>query len=71
MPEILAIAGLFLVRVGIPLMVLIVLGLLIDRWQTRRNQEIAKALEKRTLDFAAYKEKAQKAESEDDRRKAA
>lgn len=53
--EILAVAGLFLLRVGLPLVALIVLGLLVDRWQTRRNEEIKRQLEKRPLDFTAYK----------------
>ena len=36
---ILGVAGLFLLRVGLPIVLLIGLGLMIDRWQTRRNAE--------------------------------
>ncbi len=38
--EVVAIAGLFLLRVGAPVLLLVVLGVLIDRWQRNRNAEI-------------------------------
>ena len=38
--EVMAIAGLFLLRIGIPLVILVVLGLAIDRWQTHREEQI-------------------------------
>lgn len=38
--SILAVMGLFALRIGAPVVVLITLGILIDRWQTRRNAEI-------------------------------
>lgn len=31
---------LFLVRIGIPVILLVTLGLLIDRWQTQREHDI-------------------------------
>jgi hypothetical protein len=37
---ILAVVALFMVRVGLPIILLIALGLLIDRWQSKRNDEI-------------------------------
>ena len=45
MNELLAVAGvmgLFMVRVGVPVLVLVTLGLLVDRWQTRREVEISR-----------------------------
>lgn len=36
---VLSAAGLFIVRIGIPVMVLVALGVLIDRWQTHREAE--------------------------------
>jgi hypothetical protein len=36
---VLSVAGLFLVRVGVPVLVLVVLGILIDRWQTGREAD--------------------------------
>jgi hypothetical protein len=32
--------GLIVLRVGVPVVLLALLGLLIDRWQTKRNEEI-------------------------------
>ncbi len=32
--------GLILLRIGVPLVLLVTVGLLIDRWQTRRMQEV-------------------------------
>lgn len=37
---VLSVAVMFFLRIGIPLLVLIVLGTLIDRWQTNRENEI-------------------------------
>ena len=37
---ILSVAIMFFLRIGIPLLVLITLGTLIDRWQTSRENEI-------------------------------
>ena len=37
--SVLSVAGLFLVRVGLPVLVLVVLGILIDRWQTGREAD--------------------------------
>ena len=38
----LSIIILFLVRVGVPVLVLVTLGVLIDRWQSRRETDITK-----------------------------
>lgn len=40
MLETLGIIALFMARIGIPLVVLVVLGMVIGRWQDRRNAEI-------------------------------
>lgn len=37
---VLGVAALFLVRIGIPVILLIGLGLLIDRWQSHREREV-------------------------------
>lgn len=38
--SVLAVVGLFMLRIGVPVVVLITLGVFIDRWQNRRNAEI-------------------------------
>ena len=53
MAEILSVAGLFLVRVGLPVLVLVLLGILIDRWQTGREAE---ALRKYKPDLTVVEE---------------
>jgi hypothetical protein len=35
-----SIAGLFLLRIGVPLVLFALLGILIDRWQSKREEEI-------------------------------
>lgn len=37
---IIGVAGLFLLRIGIPVLLLITLGILIDRWQTKRENAV-------------------------------
>jgi hypothetical protein len=37
---VLSVAGLFLLRIGVPVMLLVGLGLLIDRWQSKRERDI-------------------------------
>jgi hypothetical protein len=37
---VLAVLGLFMLRIGVPVVVLITLGILIDRWQSRRDAEV-------------------------------
>lgn len=44
MLEILTVTGLFLLRVGIPVVMLVVLGILIDKWQTRREAELRRQM---------------------------
>jgi hypothetical protein len=38
--SVLAVLGLFMLRIGVPVVVLITLGILIDRWQSRRDAEV-------------------------------
>ena len=40
MLEVLAVAGMFFVRVGLPIILLVLLGLLVDRWQRNREEHI-------------------------------
>jgi hypothetical protein len=59
---VLAVIGLFLLRVGLPIVLLIALGLLIDRWQNKRNAEI-KRMQKPTFQvIEGGKAKEEKAE---------
>lgn len=44
--SILAVVVLFLVRIGIPVIILISLGLLIDRWQSHREDAVRRELNK-------------------------
>ncbi|KAB2902879.1 MAG: hypothetical protein F9K27_15475 [Anaerolineae bacterium] len=41
---VLSVVGLFLLRVGIPVVLLVGLGILIDRWQTKREAEARKMM---------------------------
>lgn len=41
---VLSVVGLFLLRVGIPVVLLVGLGILIDRWQTKREVEARKMM---------------------------
>ncbi len=41
---VLGVAALFLVRIGVPVIVLISLGMLIDRWQNKRDQTVRREL---------------------------
>lgn len=36
----LVVAGLFLFRIGVPVVLLVGLGVLIDRWQSKRERDI-------------------------------
>lgn len=36
----LSIAALFLLRIGVPVIILITIGIVIDRWQNHREQEL-------------------------------
>ena len=38
--SILGVMGFFLLRVGLPIVLLVALGILIDRWQTKREEKI-------------------------------
>lgn len=40
------VAGLFLLRIGIPVLLLIGVGLLIDRWQSKREDEMQREYRK-------------------------
>jgi hypothetical protein len=37
---ILSVAGLFLLRIGVPVILLVGLGILIDRWQSKREHTL-------------------------------
>ncbi|MFN8447746.1 MAG: hypothetical protein U0521_03895 [Anaerolineae bacterium] len=43
---ILSVAALFLLRIGVPVLILISLGILIDRWQARREDAVRRELNK-------------------------
>ncbi len=38
---ILSVAGLFLLRIGVPVLALIILGIVTERWQTNREDRLA------------------------------
>jgi len=42
--SVLSVAGLFLLRVGVPVVVLVLVGILIDRWQSKRDAEIQRQI---------------------------
>lgn len=42
----LSVAVLFLVRIGIPVIVLIALGVVVDHWQSKREQKIQQSSHK-------------------------
>jgi hypothetical protein len=43
---ILSVAALFFIRMGIPVIVLITLGVLIDRWQSKRENALRRELDR-------------------------
>lgn len=43
---ILSVVVLFLIRIGVPVIILISLGILIDRWQSRREESVQRELNK-------------------------
>lgn len=44
---VIGVIGLFFVRIGVPIILLVILGTLIDRWQTRQQEENRKAFERK------------------------
>ncbi len=40
MAEILSVTGFFLLRVGLPIILLVVLGIVVDRWQSKREERV-------------------------------
>jgi hypothetical protein len=38
--EVLSVVGLFMLRIGVPVLLLVALGIIIDRWQSRREEYI-------------------------------
>jgi hypothetical protein len=38
--EVLSVVGLFMLRIGVPVLLLVALGIVIDRWQSRREEYI-------------------------------
>ena len=43
-----SVAGAFLLRIGIPVLLLITLGILIDRWQSKREKSVQDEVQKTT-----------------------
>lgn len=43
MEAILGVAGMFLLRVGLPIILLVFLGATVDRWQKRRDEQLKAA----------------------------
>ena len=39
---VLSVVGLFMLRIGVPVLLLVALGIIIDRWQSRREEYIDK-----------------------------
>ncbi len=37
---VLSVVGLFMLRIGVPVLLLVALGIVIDRWQTRREEYV-------------------------------
>jgi hypothetical protein len=37
---VLSVVGLFMLRIGVPVLLLVALGIIIDRWQSRREEYI-------------------------------
>ena len=46
--SVLSVAGLFLLRVGVPVVLLVLVGILIDRWQSKRDAEIQRQIKSDT-----------------------
>jgi len=44
----LSVALLFLLRIGVPVLVLLTVGILIDRWQSKREHDAQQTLHKHT-----------------------
>lgn len=40
MEAVLGVTGLFILRVGLPVILLVLLGMVVDRWQKRRNDQL-------------------------------
>jgi hypothetical protein len=64
---VLSVIGLFMLRIGVPVLLLVALGILIDRWQTRRDEHI----DQRYGTMPAAQPAEQEAEEEERARKAA
>jgi hypothetical protein len=41
-----SVAVMFIVRIGIPVILLLAIGILIDRWQSKREQEVQQEIHK-------------------------
>lgn len=44
--SILSVAALFFIRIGVPILILITLGILIDRWQASREDAVHRNINK-------------------------
>jgi hypothetical protein len=71
MVEIMAIAAMFLLRVGLPVAGLVLLGILIDKWQTKRDTQIKQQYKSDiTVDFKKSKKDAAKDDDQQGRKAA-
>jgi hypothetical protein len=71
MVEIMAIAAMFLLRVGLPVAGLVLLGILIDKWQTKRDTQIKQQYQSDiTVDFKKSKKDAAKDDDQQGRKAA-
>ena len=62
---ILEVAAMFLVRIGLPVMALVTLGILIERWQTKRETELVQ-MQKPTAQIIPMDEQSEKSSEKQD-----
>ena len=71
MIEIVSIAAMFLLRVGVPVAGLVLLGIFIDRWQTRREEQVKQQYQRDVeIDFNQSKKDAAKDDDKQGRKAA-
>lgn len=44
---VLSVAAMFIIRIGIPVILLLAIGLLIDRWQSKRERDVQQELHRK------------------------
>ena len=69
--SVLGVAGLFLLRVGIPVLILVTLGILVDRWQSGREAEIMRQAKPKPEITPLHVEDEDEEEQDKEKRKAA